>query len=46
MITEVQEKLTGDSSFEIVTPNTTMAIRGTIPVVSVEHGEKQANGER
>ncbi|MBP5330573.1 MAG: FecR domain-containing protein, partial [Lachnospiraceae bacterium] len=30
VITEVRSKLNGDSSYEIVTPNTTMAIRGTI----------------
>ena len=32
MVTEVQNKLSDKSSFEINTPNTTMAIRGTITV--------------
>lgn len=37
MVTEIQEKLNKKSSFEIVTPNTTMAIRGTITSQKVEH---------
>ena len=34
IITEVQNKLTGDASFEVITPNTTMAIRGTVVAIS------------
>lgn len=37
MVTEVQEKLNSNSSFEVVTPNTTMAIRGTITDTIVSH---------
>lgn len=36
MLTEIQHKLTNDSSYDIVTPNTTMAIRGTITITVVE----------
>lgn len=35
MTWDVQNKLSSDSSFEIQTPNSTMAIRGTVPLVSV-----------
>ena len=36
-IVEVAQKLSGDSSFDIVSPGTTMAIRGTIVAVSAEN---------
>ncbi len=35
MTWDVQNKLSNDSSFEIQTPNSTMAIRGTVPLISV-----------
>ena len=38
MLTEIQKKLSSDSSYDIVTPNTTMAIRGTITLTSVKQG--------
>ena len=38
MLTEIENKLSDDSSFNVVTPNTTMAIRGTITSTSVWQG--------
>ncbi len=43
ILCEVQNKLNGDSSFSIQTPNTTMAIRGTIVGLRVD--KKEVNGE-
>ena len=37
VITEVQNKLSGDSSFDVVTPNSTMAIRGTSTYSEVKY---------
>ena len=36
MIIEVRKKLTGDDSFNVITPNTNMAIRGTVVAVKTE----------
>ena len=41
MLTEIRKKLSSDSSYDIVTPNTTMAIRGTATITNV----KQANAD-
>ena len=41
IVTEVQNKLSENSSFEINAPNTTMAIRGTITVVKVGYDLKE-----
>ena len=38
MLTEIQSKLSSQSSYDIVTPNTTMAIRGTVTATSVYKG--------
>jgi len=37
MVTEVQTKLSDRSTYEINSPNTTMAIRGTITVTEVDY---------
>ena len=37
IIVEVQKKLNEESSFDVVTPNTTMSIRGTIIAISVRN---------
>ena len=44
LICEVRNKLEGDSSFIIQTPNTTMAIRGTVTGVNVEEAGVDENG--
>ncbi|MBQ1825199.1 MAG: FecR domain-containing protein, partial [Firmicutes bacterium] len=38
MLTEIESKLSDESTFNVVTPNTTMAIRGTITSTSVWQG--------
>ena len=35
MLTEIESKLSSESAFNVVTPNTTMAIRGTVTATSV-----------
>lgn len=39
MVVEVRRKLTEDEDFQVVTPNTNMAIRGTVIVVKSERNE-------
>ena len=43
MLTEIQKKLSADSSYDIVTPNTTMAIRGTVTQTIVRKGMADAD---
>ena len=43
MLTEVQQKLSVDSSYDVVTPNTTMAIRGTVTQTIVRKGMADAD---
>ncbi len=43
---EIQNKLSGDSSYEINTPNTTMSVRGTTYRVEVYQDEKGVNYTR
>ena len=43
MLTEIQQKLSDDSSYDVVTPNTTMAIRGTVTQTIVRKGMADAD---
>ena len=43
MLTEIQNKLSDESTFNVVTPNTTMAIRGTITSTAVWQGYYDAD---